>query len=177
MKIKVNRKNIGIAVLALLAVHIAAAFPWRLATLAAETLLTNPSRTERMRQGNDKFWEFLDLESRLERRGWDVSIGGLPAGIAGMTNQRSRTIVVAEGLGWNERYSTLAHEGAHTLQPEALFENHAQEEVFAESVATLIAHDGIREHARYLARYKADILTMVAFWHDIYRAAEELTNG
>lgn len=87
-----------------------------------------------------------------------------------MTNLHTHTVKVSEALHWNARFAVLAHEGGHIMARGYL--NRAQHEAFAESVAALVARDGLREHARYLAEYRIDaILTMLVHWRAIYRAA------
>jgi hypothetical protein len=85
-----------------------------------------------------------------------------------------RTIIVNDALAWNDRYETLAHEGAHTFQPPALDYSKGGQEVFAETVAALVS-GRYREPAHYLAHYKADLWTLFVFQSDIYHAVGELT--
>lgn len=140
----------------------------------AETMVTSAGKV-RLKIGNDKYWECLDLQQTLGGLGWRVTyekdLMGT-SGIFGDMDPNRRVIRIDASLSWNERFEVLAHEGAHTLQPYRLTENQA--EVFAESVSMLVAHDGLREHARYLATMRGDLLVMIAYWPDIYRAAAVL---
>lgn len=166
--------------LVFLLLTIGAHAPWKLMALFAETLVVSPGFT-RTDEGQDKYWQCQELIDKLERFGWDVEfVNGLEAqGIYGLTMvdpvEGVRSIKIEETLSWNARYNVLAHEGGHTLVPTWSI-SRGQNEVFAESVAALMAHDGLREHARYLAKHRGDIFIMVAFWPEIYRAAATLEN-
>lgn len=147
--------------------------PWRIWGLAAETMVVHPGLTH-MSQANDKYFEAQALQGRLETIGWSVSyvrnlnMHGLQ--LYGLTNTDEHTIYVEEDLSWNARYAILAHEGGHTLQRG--WYSRAEGEAFAEAVATVVTHDGIREHARYLAPFKMDALWMLLFDSSaVYRAA------
>jgi len=189
MKIQVNRRNFGFIVLAILAFHVAMAFPYRLTALAVESMHMHWHET-RQHATNVRYWDVLDLEARLLANGWPVEyVPGLMknehaygatfhkmqmCSFFGECEEQEQKIVIDAGLSWDERYSVLLHEAAHTLQPERLTEN--QREVWAECVAALAAHDGLREHARYLAGLKADVWpTVLAYWTDMYRVADDLT--
>lgn len=158
-----------IAVLTLIA-------PWRLLTLGTEALVMRAGNV-RTSPGTDKYWLVQDLEVRLRRFGWKVTyVKGLMdnANAFGMTIPDDRSILVDESLSWNERYSVLLHEAGHTQQPFRMTQEQA--EVFAESVAALMADDGLREHARYLAGLKPNVVpTLAVLWPDVYRAAANLT--
>lgn len=163
-------------ILLLLLLFIAEHGPWRLMALSAE-VLTTPRGYVRTSNGNDQYWRALDLQGHLEAAGWRVSYdaGILDQGLYGYTDPLDHSIHVDASLSWNARFATLAHEGAHTLQPARLTVN--QREVFAESVAALVTRDGLREHARYLALLKADFVTeAIVDWQAIYRAAGILDN-
>jgi hypothetical protein len=70
----------------------------------------------------------------------------------------------------------LAHEGGHTLA--AGWYGYEQREIFAECVATLMSHDGVREHARYLSGFKTELIMMVLTeWPKMYRAAALLEDN
>ncbi len=150
--------------------------PWRLAALAAETLVIAPGLTRTSDQ-DDQYWQALDLQRRLENMGWTVTyVPGISREgqkVYGVTDPSAHTITMDAGLRWNARLAILAHEGGHTLQSGWLTRN--QGETFAEAVATLISHDGLREHARYLTGFRADaVLTILVEWRAIYRAAAVL---
>lgn len=145
--------------------------PWRLMALCAETMAMQPSRSH-ITQADDQYWDALKLESQLINLGWAVSYddGMAAQNLYGLTVSRDHEIHIEKSLHWNQRFAILAHEGGHTLEPGYL--DRAQGEVFAESVAALVAHDGLREHARYLARVKlVTVVTLLLEWQRIYRAA------
>lgn len=164
-------------VLAFLILMIFAHAPWKLMALAAETLVLHPGAT-RVSHENDQYWETMALYSRLTGMGWRVTVAdelvspdGMPA--YGLTNTGTHEIEIDQTLSWNARYAVLAHEGGHTFQPS--YATRAQGEVFAEAVATLVCHDGIREHARYLSLYKTDtLLVLLTESSAIYHAAAVL---
>lgn len=149
--------------------------PWRLMALGAETMVMRPGHV-RSQAGQDKYWLAQDLEVRLNRMGWKVLYTPKlveNSNALGLTSYFERTIQIEESLSWNERYSVLAHEAGHTQQPFRLTPE--QGEVFAESVSTLMAGSGIREHARYLASLKPNVLEVLfVLWPDIYKAAATL---
>lgn len=164
------RRLLSVILLTLLALTI----PWRLAALFAEALVVSPGLT-RTQSGTDDYWAALDLQARLERLGWAVQYKpGLAddCGCYGLTSFHSRDIYIEDALSWNARFAVLAHEAGHTLEPPRLTEN--QGEVFAEAVATLIARDGLRDHARYLASMRGDLFTMVAYEREIYATVATL---
>jgi hypothetical protein len=157
--------------------------PWRLMVLAGETLVVHPGLT-RVKDGVDKYWDCLNLEHRLMRDAYSVTyapgavvslVGNMGESLYGLTDPQARFIMIADELRWNERLAVLAHEGGHTLEPGGL--SMSQGEAFAESVAMLVSHDGFREHARYLSSIRLTaIVTMIAYWPEIYRAADHLEN-
>jgi hypothetical protein len=161
-----------VIVLALFAAYLA---PWRLIALGALSIYMRPGLVHTA-AGTDHYWDAKDLENRLRRFGWSVTyVEGLmtSSNAFGMTLFGDRKIHVDESLSWDERYYVLLHEAGHTQQPFRLTTE--QGEVFAEAVAALTARNGLREHARYLAGLKADVLpVLLIHWSDIYRAADNL---
>lgn len=164
------------AVLYTLLLVLAYQLPWRLLGLVAETLVMRPGIT-RMTAGHERYWDARDLQTRLEELGWTVkyepglSVYGTPA--YGVTTPAERLIEIDAELGWDGRLATLAHEGGHVFQPVWL--SPREREAFAECVALLVARDGPREHARYLASAKWElVLVTLGEWPRIYRAAEVL---
>jgi hypothetical protein len=165
------------AVLVFLLLAIVVHAPWRLAGLVVETLVMHTGPT-RMAHGTDKYWDVMALKSRLVDLGWEVKyekklivFPGTP--VYGLTIPDEHTIYVNADLSWNARYAVLAHEGGHVLQRG--WYNQAEGDAFAESVAALVAHDGLREHARYLSSLKMSaVWIMVIDWRAIYRAADVL---
>jgi hypothetical protein len=161
-----------VIVLALFAAYLA---PWRLIALGAQSIYMRPGLVHTA-AGTDHYWDAKDLENRLRRFGWSVAYDkGLieNSGAYGMTQFFERKITVDDSLSWNERYAVLLHEAGHTQQPYRL--TTGQGEVFAESVSALAGTGGLREHARYLAGLKADVLpVLLIHWSDIYRAADNL---
>lgn len=161
------------ALLTLLVTFLLAHAPWRLMVLAAEVLVVSRGHIH-TDPGHDQYWQARDLETRLTSLGWTVTyrraltVYGTEA--YGVTQPSERAITIDADLSWNARLATLAHEGGHVLQPAWLDRN--QGEAFAESVAALVAHDGLREHARYLASMRADfVIVVLVEWRAIYRAA------
>lgn len=164
------------ALLAFLMLGILVHAPWRLMGLIAETMVVSPGAT-RTSQADDQYWQALDLEARLVSLGWEVSYApqlsyrGQQA--YGLTDPNEHTVQIDETLHWNARFAVLAHEGGHIMARGYL--STVQSEAFAESVAALVSHNGLREHARYLAAFRTDaILTMLVQWRAIYRAADVL---
>lgn len=148
--------------------------PWRLMALGVEVLCMHPGPT-RVTQDDSSYWQALSLELRLTDLGWVVTYqaGMVDHDLYGMTSPSEHTVKVEQSLHWNARYQILAHEGGHTLEPGWL--NRGQGEVFAEVVAMLVTHDGLREHARYLSRDKMGFLfTSLMEWQAMYNAAEML---
>lgn len=149
--------------------------PWRLMALYAEVLVITP-RMERLSPQNDRYWDAQDLMQRLQAHGYRVTFEPdliTTQGAYGFTDPHDFSIHVDQSLSWNSRLAVLAHEAGHTLQPAR--RTQGQREAFAESVAMLVAHDGLLEHARYLASLKPDFLIeAVADWPAIYHAAEAL---
>lgn len=149
--------------------------PWRLIVLGVESCFLTPGyvRTE---SGHDHYWEAKNLAMRLEQLGWTVTYQANLVeehGALGLTRFSDRTITIEDTLSWNERYSILAHEGAHTLQPVRM--TGGQKEVFAEAVSLLVMQNGYREHARYLSSMRADVFTvLLTEWPAIYRTATML---
>lgn len=165
-------KKTLLVILALLLVHA----PWRIALVTAEALYLNPGLTQEVTT-NDKYWQVMELESKLIAYGFEVQykkqvdLLGDPA--YGVIDPAMHTITIDASLSWDMRYAVLAHEAGHHLQP--VWANRNQREVFAELVSTLVSHDGYREHARYLARTKIDLLVMVLLdWPAVYHAAAVL---
>jgi hypothetical protein len=161
------------ALLAFLTLAILMHAPWRLAALVAETMVAHPGLT-RVSDGNDKYWDVMALEARLVDLGWElkyekhINIWGHE--VYGLTNPEEHIIYVDADLSWNARFAVLAHEGGHVLQRG--WYNRAEGDAFAEAVAALVAHDGLREHARYLSSFKMSaVWVMVTDWRAIYRAA------
>lgn len=166
-------------VLVILIVMLALVFPWRLAMMAAEALWMEPTMIQQ-RADHDHYWDVQTLEARLKLRyAFEVKyVPGLleDEHVYGMTMYwPERVITIDAGLSWSERWRVLTHEAGHVLQPMRL--SNQGHEVWAESVSMLLAHDGIREHARYLAELKADVpLTLLVYWQEIYRAADQLSH-
>lgn len=162
--------------LALLTLLILAHAPWRLMALVSETLVLSPTQL-RFSQANDKYWDAIDLEVRLIGLGYEV---GYHRGLElqgqaayGLTSVGAHTVSVDADLHWNARYAVLAHEAGHILEP--IWCSTRQGEAFAEMVSALVSHDGLREHARYLASMKVDVLMMaLTEWPAIYHAAATL---
>jgi hypothetical protein len=147
--------------------------PWRLMALTAETFVLRPGNAH-VRVTSDYYWDVEALENRLIGLGWtvqyarDIRLNGVPA--YGITDHHSHAIVVESALQWDARYAVLAHEAGHTLQP--FWADGIQADCFAEAVAVLLVHDGLREHARYLASQRWVCTTlMLAEWPAIYHAA------
>lgn len=156
--------------------------PWRLMALAAEVMMT-PIGNAQMSAENDKYWECIDLEGRLIALGWQVqyvknlyvqdSPHDEPQKAFGVTYFEPHLIQIEERLSWNARLAVLAHEGGHVLQRGWL--THNQGEAFAEAVAALVAHDGLSNHARLMARFRTDaVMVLMVEWRSIYRAASVL---
>ena len=149
--------------------------PWKLMALGIEALWMHPGNV-RMNAGGDQYWDVKDLESRLKRFGWKITYRDKlieEENVYGMTEPVTREITIDAGLSWNERYSVLLHEAAHTLHPWRMSNQEA--EVFAESVSAIVDPQGFGEHARYLASLKPEIIpVMVIYWREIYRTADIL---
>jgi hypothetical protein len=151
-----------------------AILPWKLIALVPEVLWMSPGN-EHYTDRVDKYWDALSLEAKLVGMGWSVEYRPrlIDAGAYGMTSLEQHRIIVDDSLDWNARFAVLSHEAGHTLQPTWVTQQ--QGEAWAESVAMLIAHDGLREHARYLSHVKVDFLMMVLTeWPSIYDAAAVL---
>jgi len=164
-------------ILAILVAFILSHAPWRLAVLGVETFAMTPSHT-RVDTGNEKYWDVLRLQYRLGALGWTIeyapNLQFNEQQAYGLTSFDGHIIVVDSDLSWNGRYSVLLHEGGHILAP--YWANRGQAEAFAETVAALAAHDGLREHARYLSLYKEDfVIAVLLNWRDVYRAAALLS--
>jgi hypothetical protein len=163
-------------ILALLTVFILAHAPWYLLALGVQTLWMNPGHTQFSTE-DDAYWDALRLEARLIDLGWavnyshDLNSGGQAA--YGLTSQSEHTVWIDQSMHWNARFAVLAHEGGHILQPGWM--TREQGEIFAETVSALVSRDGLREHARYLSRYKLDFMLITFMeWRQIYRAAAVL---
>lgn len=159
-----------------LAVFLVLNAPWRLMGLGAEMFLLHPGAPH-FSATSVHYWDIEALENRLMALGWnihyarDITVYGQPA--YGITAPQEHIIAVDADLSWDARYAILAHEAGHTQQP--YWVNATEGDCFAESVATLVAHDGLREHARYLASRKwTCAMLMVAEWQAIYHAAATL---
>jgi len=159
--------------------------PWRLLKLGTLVLVSRPQAEVHLRGGNEHYWDVMELEAHLLARGWPVKYVRMPKTYYGKTcdgpemfgpcmGEADRVLLVNEGLSWNDRYETLAHEGAHTMEPYGVLYNKGQQEMFAEAVAALVV-GRYREPAHYLAAYKADVLTLLILQGDIYHAVGELT--
>lgn len=157
--------------------------PWRLLALLSETFVVHPGLT-RVVQTNERYWDTMSLQERINELGYSVKYTkGLViqtgmfevTPIYGLTKkgEGSIAIEIEAGLSWDARYAILAHEGGHIFQSEMY--SQAEGEAFAEAVAMLISHDGVREHARYLANRKLALFTLIALDSArIYRAAAVL---
>ncbi len=106
--------------------------PFRLLALSAELPFVRPGTT-RLATTDGRYWDVLALEGRLMALGYTV---GYAPGLR---------VEGVEALGLT---NTVTHEGGHVLAPAWVSTGH---ECFAEGVAMLVAHDGVRNHARYLA--------------------------
>lgn len=165
-------------ILALLVLFIISHAPWRLMALVVETFVVSPGLTHTS-TADDKYWEVLALEGRLTDMGWPVgyeaSLNANGSRAYGVTDPRTHTITLDSTLHWSDRYAVLAHEGGHVLQPGWV--GRVDGEIFAESVAVLVANDKIREHARYLSAHRFEVLMFIAVeWRAIYHAAAVLTD-
>lgn len=144
--------------------------PWRLMALCAEVPFLSVTEV-RFSDRQDRYWDAQNLEQQLHTQGWTVHYAPLHSDASGFTDFERRDIWIDDRLAWNARLAVLAHEAGHTQQPN--WATHNQGEVFAEIVSALIAHDGLREHARYLARMRGDAyLLAVTEWRALYRAAD-----
>lgn len=148
--------------------------PWKLMALAAEVAVVPHSLMQETATGASGYWPALQLKVQLESKGWTVAF--LPIrdnNLLGVTIYKEHTIVIDSDLGWDDRYTTMVHEAAHTVEP--YWYDAKQSEVFAESVAALLDPKGLREHARYLATDRgAFFLTVLSEWPHIYAAANLL---
>jgi hypothetical protein len=167
----------------LLAGYIALATPWKLAALMVETFYVHPGLT-RMTQTHTRYWDVAILKERIEALGYTVKFTKdltMPSmfqsiRVYGLTEKGGgkASIQVDEGLSWDMRYDVLAHEGGHIFQSERYSEE--ESEAFAEAVATIVTHNGLREHARYLASHKLALFTVLLLDSaKVYRAAAVLT--
>lgn len=167
----------------ILALYIAVYTPWKLCALMGETFFVSPGLS-RMATTQVRYWDAGILKERIEALGYPVSytkdlvvptmFGSIPVYGLTMKGDGKVSIGVEAGLSWDARYVVLAHEGGHIFQTERYSE--AEGEAFAEAVATLVAHDGIREHARYLAGKKLALFTILMLDSaKVYRAAAVLT--
>lgn len=167
-----NFKQFLLAVLILFVVEHG---PWRLLANTPNVLMGRPSQA-RVPSGTNDYWKAIELEGRLNELGWTVLYSSIvDQGVYGLTIPKQHVIYIEQSLSWDARYNVLTHEGAHTQQPAWLSDSQA--EMFAESVALLMATDNPSNHTRYLARFKLDYVMMVLIeWQDIYRAAAQLEN-
>lgn len=139
-------------VLAALLLVIALAAPWRLIGLGATLFMVRPYSAH-FTTDDARYWDALELETRLHGLGWDVGYrpnlqaGG--QGAYGLTFPHEHAVYVDSDLHWTARYRVLAHEAGHTLQP--IWVQGAEADCFAEAVAALVVRDGLREHARFMA--------------------------
>lgn len=173
------RKLLLVLLLAFIAEHT----PWRLMALMSETFFTHPGLT-RVVQANDRYWDVAVLKERIEYLGYPVTyVKELKAPVnpfeevpvLGVTRKGEGTvsIMVEANLSWNARRAVLAHEGGHIFQSELY--SYEESEAFAEAVASLMLHDGLREHARYLSNKKFALFTLILLDSTrIYRAAAVL---
>jgi hypothetical protein len=150
--------------------------PFRLVAVTTEAIFMHPGDTH-MSQDTDRYWDVLELEARLVGMSWAVGyeapLSFMGQSAYGLTNTGEHTIRVDANLRWNARLAVLAHEGGHTLEP--WWCDRDQGEVFAEMVATLVAKDGFREHARYLSRTKGTaVMMLILEWQSVYHAAAVL---
>lgn len=165
-------------VLALLLAYIMASTPWRLLALLGETMVVRPGLTH-IAKGSDQYWDVRSLELRLVGLGWQVvytpHLTNGRQEVYGVTDLLSHTIQVDAALEWNARYMVLAHEGGHALMSIDEWASDADAEAFAEAVSVLVYHDGLREHARYMANHKMALLNAIVMKTGrIYRAAAML---
>lgn len=165
-------------ILFLLLAYIVANAPWRLLVLAAETFAVRPGPPH-FTVDESRFWQAIHLEERLMSMAWRVGyqpqvvFAGQPA--YGVTLPNEHVIMVDSGLHWSARAAVLAHEAGHTVEP--IWVSRVEGDCFAESVATLIMHDGYRDHARFLASARWTCLgLMLAEFPAIYHAADLLTD-
>lgn len=165
-------------ILFLLLAYIVANAPWRLLVLAAETFAVRPGPPH-FTTDDSRFWQAIALEGRLMSMGWQVQyphqimFGSTPA--YGMTSPDQHLVVVESALHWSARAAVLAHEAGHTVEP--IWVSRVEGDCFAESVATLIMHDGYRDHARFMASARWTCLgLMLAEFPAIYHAADLLTD-
>lgn len=164
-------KKIIRILLFVLALHVAALIPWRLAILGAEAAVVQPGLMH-LTTDDDLYWDAMYLEAKMAEVGYTVEYvdGLMDAGAYGRTTWDKHTIVIDDSLHWNNRYAVLAHEAGHVLSP--LYLRSGQErEVFAEAVATLVCRCGYRENARYLASARGSLSTLFWYYPDIYRTA------
>lgn len=162
--------------LSILLTLIAVSFPWRLTLLGIQMLMLRPGLT-RVVEDDSRYWDARAMESRLRGLGYSVSytkhLNVMGVEIYGLTNTEEHTVQVDADLHWSQRFYILAHEGGHILQP--YWVGRGEEECFAESVATLVSRNGIREHARYLSSHKLECAAFMLFeWPAIYHAAAVL---
>jgi len=164
-------KKIYQILLLVLTLHLALAFPWRLAILGVEAANVRPGLT-RVSNDDSFYWETMSLESKMIEVGYTVEYvdGLMAAGAYGRTIYQPHKIIIERALHWNERYLVLAHEAGHALSP-AYLRQEPESEVFAEAVANLVCRCGYRENARYLASARGSLSTLFWYYPDIYRVA------
>ena len=126
--------------------------PFRLLTLAGETFMVRPGAPH-FTYADTGYWPAINLETRLVGMGWTVEYAPHPnvmgIDVYGFTDPDKHHIVVDSTLHWSARAAVLAHEAGHTVEP--AWVTRTEGDCFAESVATLVAHDGFRDHARFMA--------------------------
>lgn len=147
--------------------------PWRVMGLAVETLVIRPSQPH-FSADDSRFWEAVGLESRLNALGWTVTYqGNLAYGqqaAYGLADPQTHRIYVDADLHWSARAAVLAHEAGHTLQPG--WAGRMEGDCFAETVAALVVHDGLRDHARFMAPARFTCVAfMLAEFPAMYHAA------
>ena len=162
---------------ALLAV-LMAVIPFRLIVLAGETFWVKPGAPH-FSADDSRFWQAMDLEARLEGMGWHVvyppAVQFMGQAAYGVTNPDAHIIAIEGPLHWSARAAVLAHEAGHTVQP--IWVSRTEGDCFAEAVATLVMHDGYRDHARFMANARWTCLgLMLAEFPAMYHAAALLTD-
>lgn len=165
-------RKVLLALLVVVALHA----PWRLAFLVGEAVIMKPALT-RIDQGHDRYWDTLALQMRMDALGWEVEyqpeVSYMGRQAYGLTVRHENKIYIDGTLGWNQRFFILAHEAGHVMEP--AWTSGDDSEVFAEMVAALVSRNGLREHARFLARTKVDTVALfLTAWPSVYRAAAVL---
>lgn len=163
----------------LLTLFILAHAPWRLMGLAAETFWVAPGAPH-FTTDDSRYWQAINLETRLVAMGWGVKyppvVMFMGQAAYGITAPDEHLIVVDGSLHWSARAAVLAHEAGHTLQP--IWVSRTEGDCYAEAVATLVMHDGLRDHARFMANARWTCLgLMLAEFPSMYHAAALLTDN